>query len=273
MAIGSVKELIDYERETIKIAKKHGGDGNVDLSVIADAYDNTKTTQTPYSKGDLVTNDGKLWKANNNIMTKAGAFDTEMWDAIYNYNPEETYNVGDLVVYSGEVYRCTANTTGEWDSTKWSSQYAPSYDVTNSYYSVGSIVEYAGAYYSANSDYHNAPIGDFDRLLWTETTVETCLPKSLTHTLCSASEIRTDANGYVTNTLSYPSGTFTTIEYRYTTSMPMMGTTCMVQVEHGCISGSNQTRLRLVDASGQPLASITEGISDMGSLILFYLTI
>ena len=97
--------------------------------------------------------------------------------------------------------------------------------------------------------------------------------KVVTHTLCSAGDIRTDANGYVTNTLSYPSGTYTPVEYRYTTSMPMMGATCMVQVEHGCISGNNQTRLRLVDASGSPLVNITEGISDMGSLLMRYLNI
>ena len=98
-------------------------------------------------------------------------------------------------------------------------------------------------------------------------------PKVLVQQLCTAGDIRTDANGYVTNTLNYPSGTYTPVEYRYTTSMPMMSATCMVQVEHGCISGNNQTRLRLVDASGQPLANITEGISDMGSLLMRYLNI
>ena len=91
--------------------------------------------------------------------------------------------------------------------------------------------------------------------------------------LCTAGDIRTDANGYVTNTLDYPSGTYTPIDYRYITTVPVMGVTCMVQVENGCISGVNKTRLRLVDASGSPLANITEGIADMGVISMRYLNI
>ena len=36
------------------------------------------------------------------------------------YNTSSTYNTGDYVVYSGQLYRCLEdNVTGSWDSTKW----------------------------------------------------------------------------------------------------------------------------------------------------------
>ncbi len=204
MAIGSVYELVDYKQETIKLAKKYGGgSGAMDISIIADAYNPEKTTSTAYPKGDYVTYNNKLWKANDNIRTKAGEFNPEMWDALYNYDAEETYNQGDLVVYSGDVYRCisTDPVTGEWDSTKWLSQTANSYDVTYMYYYTGSIVEYAGAFYTANSDYHNAPIGDFDRLLWTETTVEGVIADSIPkQTTVNISGLTTDEDGMISNT-------------------------------------------------------------------------
>lgn len=237
MAIGSVYELVDYKKETIKLAKKYGGGGGeleprvqelelevgqlsasvltitgdiealekekIDLTAIADAYNPEKTTQTAYPKGDYVTYNEKLWKANDAIKTKAGAFNTEMWDAIDNYDPEETYSQGNLVVYSGAVYRCisTEPVTGEWDSTKWyEDTYVSSYDVTYNYYSVGSVVEYAGAFYKANSNYHNAPLGDFDRLLWTETTVEGVIADSIPkQTTVNLFGLSTDEDGMISN--------------------------------------------------------------------------
>ena len=36
------------------------------------------------------------------------------------YDPTHTYAVGDLVVHDFQIWECnTANTTGTWDSTKW----------------------------------------------------------------------------------------------------------------------------------------------------------
>lgn len=204
MAIGSVTELVDYRQETIKLAKKYGGGGGaMDISIIADAYNPEKTTQTAYPKGDYVTYNNKLWKANDTIKTKAGAFDPEMWDAIYNYDPTETYNMGDSVVYLGNVYNCISSdpVTGEWDSTKWyKDTYVNSYDVTYNYYNVGSKVEYAGAFYKANSNYHNAPLGDFDRLLWTETTVEGVIADSIPkEIMVNLFGLSTDEDGMISN--------------------------------------------------------------------------
>ena len=204
MAIGSVTELIDYREETIKLAKKYGGgSGAMDISIIADAYDPTKTSSTAYPKGDYVTYNTKLWKANDAIKTKAGAFDPEMWDAINNYDPEETYNFGDTVVYLGDVYNCISGdpVTGEWDGTKWYQLTVYSYDVTSSNYYVGSKVEYAGAFYTANSDYHNAPLGDFNVLLWTQTTVEGVIADSIPkQTTGSLYGLTTDEDGMISNT-------------------------------------------------------------------------
>ena len=203
MAIGSVYELVDYKQETIKLAKKYGGgSGAMDISIIADAYNPEKTTSTAYPKGDYVTYNNKLWKANDYIRTKAGAFNPEMWNAIYNYDSAETYNQGDIVVYLGEVYRCisTEPVTGDWDSTKWFAVTVNPYDVTYLYYTVGSMAEYAGAFYKANSNYHNAPLGDFDRLLWTETTVEGVIADSIPkQTTVNLFGLSTDEDGMISN--------------------------------------------------------------------------
>ena len=37
-----------------------------------------------------------------------------------NWADSITYNPGDYVLYNGVLYRCTATTSGSWDSTKWS---------------------------------------------------------------------------------------------------------------------------------------------------------
>lgn len=173
-----------------------------DLTVIADTYNPEKTTQTAYTKDDCVTYNNKLWKANDNIRTKAGAFNSEMWDAIENYDSAETYNQGDLVVYSGTVYSCISvePVTGEWDSTKWYSQTANSYDANYLYYSTSSLVEYEEVFYKANSNYHNAPLGNFDSTLWTEKSVESAIadnvPKQVSGSLYG---LTTDEDGMISN--------------------------------------------------------------------------
>lgn len=176
MAIGSVLELVDYKKETIKIAKQHGGT-KIDLDAIADEYNPER--ETPYSKGDLVVYNGDLYKASATVPTKAGVFKPEMWVEIPTYDAEETYNQGELVVYSGTVYRCISvdPVTGEWDSAKWYAQTVNSYDVNGSY-SAGSLVEYDTKYYGANNNYANDPVGEFNLLYWTPTSIEQLLTES-----------------------------------------------------------------------------------------------
>lgn len=179
MAIGSVYELVDYKKETIKLAKKYGG-GTDSADMITGEYDPTKNPQNKiaYKKGDYVVYNGELFKANQDLMTKAGAFNPEMWDKVEAYDPETTYHGNDKVVYMGNLYSCIVEeTTGEWDAEDWSLQYPQSYNPTSSYYSQGTTVENDGDYYVANATFENSPIGAFDPLVWTETTVMSSMMK------------------------------------------------------------------------------------------------
>lgn len=46
------------------------------------------------------------------------------------YDPSETYAVGDMVIKNNCIWECnTANTTGDWDETKW--DVVPIIDSTN----------------------------------------------------------------------------------------------------------------------------------------------
>ena len=193
MAIGSVYELIDYKQETIKLAKKYGGTDSG--AMITGEYDPTKNPQNKvaYRKGDYVVYNGELYRANQDLMTKAGAFNPEMWDKVEAYDPEKTYHGNDKVVYNGNLYSCIVEeTTGEWDAEDWSLQYPQSYNPTSSYYSQGTVVENDGDYYVANSSFENSPIGAFDPSVWTNTTVMNSMTK------VKATQIRSEAGNVPT---------------------------------------------------------------------------
>lgn len=232
MAIGSVFELVDYKQETIKLAKKYGGGeleprvqelelevGQLSASVlsitgdidkvedaiediedsIADAYNPNRTTG--YSIGDVVIYEDKLYKCTSPVSVGAGEFDNTKWDAIPTYDSTQTYNEYDYVVYEGVPYRCDeANTTGEWDSSKWtdvSIEFAE-YDETATYY-MGSRVEYDGGYYRANATYSNAgTVGEFNTNKWAETTIESLVDGvKVIKTSALLNELSTDANGCI----------------------------------------------------------------------------
>lgn len=56
---------------------------------------------------------GKLQNEINDLMISFGLYTNT-------YSSSSTYNVGDLVVYNHTIYECNkANTTGTWDSSKW----------------------------------------------------------------------------------------------------------------------------------------------------------
>ena len=55
-------------------------------------------------------NVGRIAKPNDNILRP---------DMIEDYDVTHTYNVGDIVKYDYKVYRAIAQTSGDWDSTKW----------------------------------------------------------------------------------------------------------------------------------------------------------
>lgn len=227
MAIGSVKELIDYERETIKIARKYGCECvtdtemsgtstnpvqnkvikeyvdnavenvSVDLSLIADEYNPNRTTQYPIN--DMVLYDGKLYRATTATQPSAGEFNSEMWDEVAEYDSSETYNEYDYAVYEGRIYRCDeSNVTGEWDSTKWTEVSAefPEYNSSEVYYAYGSSkCTYEGDFYKTNSSYVNSgTVGEFKPLRWTETTVEAVI-NALKPIPVYVSQFTTDASG------------------------------------------------------------------------------
>lgn len=239
MAIGSVMELVDFKQKSIEIAKKYGGDtteieleiaqlsasvlslgGKVDdvddrvddvEDSIADAYNPNKTTG--YSIGDLVIYEDKLYRCSSPVSVGAGEFDSTKWDAIPDYDSTQTYNEYDYVVYDGVPYRCDeANTTGEWDSSKWTdvSNEFGEYSETAIYYQ-GSRVSYDGGYYKANATYSNAgTVGEFNPSKWTATTIETMLEgvKVKTATV-SLNGLTTDENGLIalSSITNRPSGT------------------------------------------------------------------
>lgn len=203
MAIGSVYELVDYKKETIKLAKKYGG-GTGSAEMITGEYDPTKNPQNKvaYNKGDYVVYNGELYKANQDLMTKAGAFNPEMWDKVEAYDPTKTYHGNDKVVYNGDLYSCIVEeTTGEWDASDWSKQFPQSYSPTSYYYSQGTVVENDGDYYVANSSFENLPIGAFEPSVWTETTVMSSMTKvkatQIKSEAGSPPTLVTDKNGIV----------------------------------------------------------------------------
>lgn len=213
MAIGSVKELIDYETETIKIVQKHGGGGGtVDLSLIADEYDETHQ----YPANDMVLHNNKLYKSTTAVNTP-GRFDETMWNHVANYDESLTYNTGDYAVKQVEglnrCFRCDEdNVTGEWDASKWtdvSETDFPAYTHNSgTYYPNYSKVSITMAnpqlepptwtdYYIANSTY--APTGgagEWNSAKWSETTVENVI-KSITPNSATIFQFTTDADGCV----------------------------------------------------------------------------
>lgn len=282
MAIGSVEELIDYKEQTIAIAKKYGGGGGgiTNLQAIADPYDPNHSTS--YPNNDMVTYEEKLYRSTQVIPAMIGEFDEDMWDEIPDYDSTVTYQGTQKVVHEGTPYMknpMVPSVTGEWNSSYWI-ELTPTdiadYDPTST--TVYEALEDDGTFLEANSDFAmTGGVGEFDSTKWTETTVEECLSDihvpvitKLTGMLCSATDITTDAKGYVTNSLD--SQGVSNIKYsNYAklnwSGMQAMGVTVFIVLERGYKNGMNDIRIKLLDGNGDPMASITTGISDMGGII------
>jgi len=119
-----------------------GGGGSSDITLFADTFDDTHT----YYAGDYCTWTGKFYRCINSIGA-LGSFDPNDWTEITTgdelsshkaaidlaashadtllsllapaYDSTHAYIAGDVVTYSYGLYRCTASTTGSWDSSKW----------------------------------------------------------------------------------------------------------------------------------------------------------
>lgn len=200
MAYTYVKDILDFEENAIEIAKKYGG-GTVDLSLIADEYNPDRTT--PYEPTDMVVYEGKLYKSRSKVPPAIGEFDSDMWDLAANeYDSTQTYNEYDLATHEGLIYRCDeANTTGEWDSSKWSdisheyNDYNSNARYPNLSYTIK--VKYDGNYYHNNENLdYTGTMGDFASAFWTETTVENVI-KSIIPNSASIFQFTTDEDGCV----------------------------------------------------------------------------
>ncbi len=194
MAYTYAEEIIGLKEEI----KKHGGT-KIDLDTIADEYNPERLT--PYPVGDLVIYNGDLYKATAAVTPKAGAFKPEMWDEIAEYDETVAYSLGSLVVYQGTLYRnvnfeATEPQPEEWNPEHWTQHTANSYDVNTMYYN-GSVVEYDTNYYRANSNYANDPVGDFNLLYWTPTSVEQLISKVIERVSILLYNLTTDENGYL----------------------------------------------------------------------------
>lgn len=277
MAIGSVKELIDYEIETIKIAKKYGGGGgSVNLSLIADNYNPNRTTS--YPTNDMVVYDGKLYKSRSKVPPAIGEFDSDMWDLAANeYDSTHTYNEYDLVTHEGFIYRCDeANTTGEWDSSKWTDiseeygDYNSNARYPNLTYTIK--VKYDGNYYHNNENLdYTGTMGDFGSAYWSETTVEAAINNikvPYATYICQTSEIATDSNGFMTNSVNIPptTGRPTAILSVFIAgSMPALNQSYLIEVVQGLSGGNNVTKFRILNLDGTPKANVSAGdLADMG---------
>lgn len=281
MAIGSVEELIDYKEQTIAIAKKYGGGGGItNLQAIADPYDPNRNEY--YPNNDMVTHEEKLYRSSQVIYPMIGEFDDEMWDVIPDYDSTVTYQGTQKVVHEGTPYSknpMVPSVTGEWDSSYWI-EITPTafadYDATAT--TPPQALKIEDSFYETNSDYEpTGGVGEFDSTKWTETTVEEVL--SNIHTpvitktsgmLCQATDITTDANGYVTNTLDSQGVNnilYSDVAKVSWNGLPAMFATVFPVLERGFNNGQNTIRIRLLDGNGSPMASVASGITDMGGII------
>lgn len=286
MAYTYVKDILDFEENAIKIAKKYGGGGgSVDLSMIADIYD--ETHQYPYN--DMVIHDNKLYKATTAVNTP-GVFNPDMWNEILPYDSSSTYNSGDYATYTVEdvnkCFRCDEdNTTGDWDASKWtdvSETDFPSYDYasTTPYYPNSSKValRYPGSYtyWIANSTY--APTGgagEWNSAKWTETTVEAVIngvkvPYGVQ--TCSTADIATDSDGFMTNSVAIPPNGTTVLGVYIAGAMPALNKSYLIEAVQGLSGGNRITKYRILDLDGTPKANVTAGdLMDAGVVITVWL--
>ena len=284
MAIGSVKELIDYERETIKIAQKYGS-GTIDLSLIADKYDETHQ----YPANDMVVYNNKLYKSTTAVNTP-GVFDETMWTEYLPYDPSNTYNSGDYATYEvdgdNKCFRCDEdNVTGEWDDTKWtdvSELEFPSYNYANStpyYPNVSKVaLRYPGSYryFIANSTY--APTGgagEWNSAKWTETTVEAVIKNIKVPygvQTCSTADIATDSDGFMTNPVDIPPNGSVVLGVYVAGAMLALNKSYLIEAVQGLSGGNRITKYRILDLDGIPKANVTAGdLADMGVVVTVWL--
>ena len=84
------------------------------VSQLENDSDYASTESIPTKVSQLENDSDYALNININTILKSLGLETNT------YSSSSTYNVGDLVVYNHTIYECnTANTTGTWDSSKW----------------------------------------------------------------------------------------------------------------------------------------------------------
>lgn len=153
MAIGSVYDLVDYKQETIKLAKKYGGEleDKVDSDVIADVYDPDGISG--YSEGDAVMYEGNLYTANEDVLNQAG--DWKIQSYVAEYDPTMWYMaLGGYVTYNGSLYKNIAQNNPQNIHYPTDPQYwelvegVEDFDASETY-SSATVVKYLGRYAKA----------------------------------------------------------------------------------------------------------------------------
>ena len=139
--------------------------------------------------GDFVAYNGAEFVWNGEAWQELG--DLELVVAIMSsiapqYNPNETYNIGSRVYNDNVLYECVAQTTGEFDPTKWTTvtitqilsnlesaiasalaMISDTYKTTKTY-NTGSLTIHGGKLYKCNTD---GTTGAWDSAKWDETTI------------------------------------------------------------------------------------------------------
>ena len=250
------------------------------LDAIADEYDPDRNTA--YPQNDMVIYDEKLYRSTESIPVMIGEFDETMWSEIPDYDPTETYQGATKVVHENTPYKknpMVPSVTGEWNSDYWF-EITPTdiedYDPTST--TVYDALDDDGTFLATNASFaKTGGVGEFDATKWTETTVEQCLSNihtpvitKTTGMLCSATDIRTDANGYLINSLDSDGVNnvlYSDVAKISWSGLPAMFATVFPVLERGFNNGQNSIRIKLLDGNGDPMASVSSGITDMGGLI------
>ena len=111
---GKISELASssalQNTDMMELCQGDANNGYVSVKMTLLALATKIANNTNYTS-ELHTNAKTLIGALNEIFASGNLADT--------YNTSESYNVDDYCIYNGILYKCTAQTTGAWDSSDW----------------------------------------------------------------------------------------------------------------------------------------------------------
>lgn len=100
---------------TMKSIEDKADQAQSDLSTLSDTVGGHSTTIASLSSS--------MGTLSGQVGTNYGTMMTQDWNLLYsiagNYSTSQSYSVGDYTMYEFKLYRCIADTTGDWDSTAW----------------------------------------------------------------------------------------------------------------------------------------------------------